>query len=107
LVLQALVNADTQTVVPPLKTEPMTVGPMATPIAPTEGPTNDRAAGWKAGRVGRAGRAPRAGNAGTAALAPATGPAIASAVMTPAAEAAPRLIQLVRLFIAIVSSLRP
>jgi hypothetical protein len=102
-VLQAVATVDTQTVVPPLKTEPMTVGPMATPIEPIEGPTKDRGAGWNAGRLpkdGRAGSGGTAGHVGVAALAPATGPAIASAATTPVADTAHRLIALIRLFIA-------
>jgi hypothetical protein len=104
LVLQAVASVDTQTVVPPLKTEPMTVGPIATPIEPIEGPTNDSGAGWKAGRPligGREGNAyvGRVGHAGVAALAPATGPVIASAATRPVANTAHRLI-----FMAIVSS---
>jgi hypothetical protein len=47
LVLQADTTVDVQTVVPPLKTDPMTAGA----IAPTAGPTNDRGTGMNAGRA--------------------------------------------------------
>jgi hypothetical protein len=52
---------DTTTVVPPLKTDPMTVGPMAVAANPTEGPANDH--GTPAHREAQADTS----NAGTAA----------------------------------------
>jgi hypothetical protein len=103
LVLQALTTVDTQTVVPPLKTDPMTVGPMATPIAPTAGPTKERGAGAKAGRAATGGTAGR-GSRGVAAFASATGAATARAVMTPAIDTARLLIRLIRLWVDIGSS---
>jgi hypothetical protein len=104
-VLQALVRADTHTVVPPLKTDPITVGPMATPIAPTDGPTNAKGAGVKAGSAGSAGSPGSAGKwpKGVAALAAGIGAAIASAATTLATEAEHLLIRLIRLSALIVS----
>jgi hypothetical protein len=96
--LQALATVDTQTVVPPLKTDPMTVGPIATAAPPTGAPTNGNGAGVKAGRAGSAGKA---GSAGVAALASASGAAIASALITPTTETARVLIPLKRLLAAI------
>jgi hypothetical protein len=88
LVVQALVAVDTQTVVPPLKTSPMAAPAWAT-AAWLEGPTDESRGARKAGRVAKGGR-------GTvtlvAAFASATGAAMASAVMTPVAQAARLLI---------------
>jgi hypothetical protein len=109
-VLQLDATVDTHTVVPPLKTDPITVGPIATPIEPIDGPTNDSDPGvnggtWNAGRAGSVGSAGSAGSVGSetagevAALASATGAAIASAATTAAAATARVLIQPVRLLV--------
>src|ERR1700704_270743 len=80
----------TWTTVAPLKTELMTVGPIATPTNPTEGPTNVSGTPLKAGKL-NAGSEPNVGRwnpakaAGVvAALAPPIGAATASAPRTPA-----------------------
>jgi hypothetical protein len=84
-------DVDTTTVVAPLKTDPVTVGPLATGV---EGPTDERSGAMKAGRPAGRGTA-----TGVAALASAIGAAIASAVMTPVARAARLLIELMRLWV--------
>jgi hypothetical protein len=107
-VLHAVANVDTHTVVPPLNTDPITVGPIAVPIDATGGMTNDSDPGVNAGK-GKAGRVGSAGKvgvvtAGVAAFASATGAAIATAAAMPAAATARRLIQLTRRLVCIESS---
>jgi hypothetical protein len=110
LVLQLAATVDTHTVVPPLNTDPITVGPIATPIVPIDGPTNDNEPGVNAGRsyagsagnTGNVGSAGSAGNGiagGVAALAWAIGAAIAVAAITPAAATPRLLIQPIRLLV--------
>jgi hypothetical protein len=107
LVLHPVASVETHTVVPPLNTDPITVGPIATPIDPTDGPTNDNGGGVNAGRAGRAGNVGKAarGADGVAALASATGAAITAAAEIAAAATARRLIHVTRLFLSIDFSL--
>jgi hypothetical protein len=99
-VLHAVANVDTHTVVPPLNTDPITVGPIAAPTGATGGMTNDSDPGVNAGKgkAGRVGNAAKVGvaTAGVAAFASATGAASATAAAMPAAVTARRLIQLTR-----------
>jgi hypothetical protein len=106
-VLHPVASVETHTVVPPLNTDPITVGPIATPIDPTDGPTNDNGGGVNAGRAGRAGNVGKAarGADGVAALASATGAAITAAAEIAAAATARRLIHVTRLFLSIDFSL--
>jgi hypothetical protein len=109
LVLHAVAKVDTHTVVPPLNTDPITVGPIAVPTDAIGGMTNDSGPGVNAGKgkAGRVGNAAKVGaaTAGVAAFASATGAASATAAAMPAAATARRLIQLTRRLVCIDSSL--
>jgi hypothetical protein len=85
LVLQADAAMETQTVVPPLKASPMTVGPLANVAPGTRTGKTKPGSPYKPCTAGT-------GTADVAALAWAIGAALASAAMTATAEAVRLLI---------------